>query len=216
MTQQKLYQSLACRAVIGYVTLIVSIVFFAGESLLIGSIFAAGTIITFSYAVMYDYRKSYEGPNAPPLFDHKLCSWAFMYGDTVVVPIGAVFAVHGMQSPDVAAWKSSILWIVFSFAVGLFIGWCFHQLDGKNYEEDGNEVMLKSPTKLAHDFVAYPVIFGGAVFVTVPMLLHYSEYTKGVLISLAVWLFLGGCDIYRKLKRKNLHVGWDPEEFRPL
>jgi hypothetical protein len=148
-------------------------------------------------------------------------SWSFQLGDTFVLTSAFAVAALAWLSIPKAGFFLSWQWVLGSLAIGLVAGILFHAMDTVNYTNDGVERALNSPTKLAHDFVAYPVLLGGLVCVGVPVLCHWGElsWQPWVLVALLViQLVLMGADAYRGIKGIMrplfLHPFWDPVRFK--
>jgi hypothetical protein len=156
----------------------------------------------------------------PGLIDLKNGSWSFQLGDTFVLTTAfAVATIAWMSIPHEAFFLSG-RWMMISLLIGIAAGMAFHAFDTVNYTRDGVELALNSPTKLAHDFVAYPVLLGGLVCVGVPVLKHWSgqSWTPWVFTGLLfLHLVLMGLDAYRGIKGIlrpiNLHPLWDAVKF---
>ena len=167
-----------------------------------------------SPCAMYAFRESYEKVGKElPVFDLKHGSWAFLIGDTIVIPMAVVFALIGWNVQDLSAWGESYLWGIAAIAAGILAGTIFHLLDGIGYRSQGAGAALSSPTKLVHDFVAYPVLFGGLVYGGVPLLFHWNIWSALCLACVVVWLGLAACDAIRGLDPKKLHPNWDKVMF---
>ncbi len=142
------------------------------------------------------------------LVDFRHGSWSFLVGDMFVLTTAVVIcalAWRDIPRGFYVSWQ----WILLSAALGTAAGIAFHWWDGKNYVSDGFGLSLNSPTKLAHDFVAYPVLFGGLVCVGVPLLSNWSWHTWAVLGCVVIWVVLVLADILRGLSPLNLHPPWD-------
>ncbi len=221
MTQRTLYLYLAVMAGMGF-----SLVCLAFEQvdLVQGDrkiIFwcAVGVLAVWlsSPCTMYALRESCEKVGKEmPVFDLKNGSWAFLIGDTVVIPMAMLFALKGWVGQDQSYWSESYIWLATTFAAGLLAGTIFHLLDGIGYKAKGAAAALSSPTKLAHDFVAYPVLCGGLVYGGVPLLFQWSIWSTLCLGCVVVWLLLAVCDALRGLDPKKLHPAWDKVAFVAL
>jgi len=163
------------------------------------------------------------------IFDLGRQSWAFAIGDSLALTTAFALAALAWRKMPADHWSRSPSWIVASLAIGLLAGAGFHALDTKGYRVVGAGQALLSPTKLAHDFVTYPVLFGGLVCVGVPLLAvwgWWSWYVMSILICVLVWATLVAADVTRgnlwtapgvyRLDPKWLHPAWDAQRFRPV
>lgn len=216
MTQRKLYVKVALRVAFGFVGLCVAMRW-GLSSPIAGSVMAVLVIWYSSPYIMWKYRRMYEGPEAPRMFDLRKGSWAYLIGDTVVLPAGAVALVYGWNDQNSVEWGLSLS-LLLCLLAGIVAGSVFHILDSRFYVEQGAEDALKCPTKIAHDFCAYPVLFGGLLYGLIPLIQNWnwSWYSYAVIACGAIWLMLGGCDLYRKLLVSDLHVRWNEKLFSPM
>ena len=142
-------------------------------------------------------RLTLERASDLPLIDLVRGSWSFQLGDTFVLT--TAFAVCALayrfipHEDRFVSWQ----WIVGCFVVGLIFGMAFHFVEIGNYTRDGAELALNSPTKRAHDFVAYPVLLGAMIAVGWPVLKQWNGYSKVLLACLVVHALLMGVDAYR-------------------
>jgi len=153
-------------------------------------------------------RAFVEGGSVRDMFDPNLQSWTFIFGDIIALPLAVAMAALGWQELSQAGtqWYTNLIWLLASAAIGALSGLGFHLLDSGAYRAAGAANALESPTKLVHDFVAYPILFGAIVCVGVPLLgctvnsfrpwLHFDlkPYAGLMLIGLLGWVVLGAMD----------------------
>lgn len=147
-------------------------------------------------------------------------SWAFLLGDTILLPAAAAVCAWGWEHLDrtVPRWYTSAGWYLLSAALGLLAAAVFHYNDTNAYRKAGAELALNSPTKLAHDLVAYSVLFGGLVCIGVPLLFDAATrpYAAVAVIGVVLWLIAGIRDGVHGLNPHDLHPlghwlpGWWP------
>lgn len=115
-----------------------------------------------------------EDGSVRDMYDVRLQSWTFLFGDVFALPFAAAMATLGWQSLDKVGghWYTSHIWLFASAVIGVLAGISFHVMDSGAYRAAGAEVSLNTPTKLFHDFGAYPILFGAIVCVGVPLLVH--------------------------------------------
>jgi hypothetical protein len=155
-----------------------------------------------------------EGRQLGELVSLKDGAWSFLIGDTFVLTSAVAFAAVGWRTIPQEGWYVSWWWTALSAIIGLVAGWRFHVWDGTNYIKDGAANRLLSPTKIAHDFVAYPVLFGALICIGIPLLMHWSDHTWLVLACIVVWIGLVVRDGIVSPSPFKLHPGWDPVNFR--
>ncbi len=214
VTQRRLYMMVALRAAFGFAGLCVAMRWGLSDPVA-GSVMGVLVIWYSAPYVMWKYRKKYEGTQAPKMFDLRKGSWAYLIGDTIVLPIGWVALVFGWNDQGSVEWglSSSLLLCLLA---GIAAGSLFHASDTKGYKEQKAEDALKCPTKIAHDFCAYPVLLGGLLYGFIPFFQNWSWYSSVFIGSVFVWLILAGCDMKRGLLVPDLHVRWNPKIFRPM
>jgi hypothetical protein len=146
------------------------------------------------------------------VFNLKTQAWSFIFGDIFVLPAAFVVAAHkwsempGLIDPPV--W-----WLVMCLITGSVVGLGFHFWYEKPlYIQQGAGESLDSPTKLLHDFVSYPVLFGGLLCVFVPLVVtpsarelpwlqawYLNDSVIKIMLLIAIWSTLGVIDHFRNL-----------------
>lgn len=150
------------------------------------------------------------------LFSPSSQSWAFLFGDILWLPLAFGASAYGYQFVPADSWfKTSVWWLAICVAIGIAAGLVFHMLDSGAYSNAGYELALVSPTKLAHDFVSYPLLFGGLLFLGVPVLAHQFMWAGAVaLTGVLLWTAMGVKDMIDPPHPGNLHPKWSCKEFQ--
>jgi len=165
-----------------------------------------------------------EGRLLSELFDVRHQAWSFMFGDTFVLTTAfAVCAVGWAHVPADSMFRSGG-WMLIALVIGSIAGFAFHAWDTGNYVKEGAGAVISSPTKLAHDFVAYPVLFGSLVCVGIPVLVHWSNASWWLILCLVAQIGLMVLDTLRATHPDwsihfgpfDLHPKWDTMHFRVL
>lgn len=169
-----------------------------------------------SPVIMLVMRIVFEKGKPKGLFHPSTQSWMFLFGDTIFLPFAFGAAAFGWRKLDTSGgqWYTTWWWMLVSAGVGVIAGMLFHRADITNYTRQGMELALSSPTKWAHDFVAYPVLFGGLLALGVPVIFSslLKPYGILILVGIVLWGLMGVRDaglILSPLKAVNLHPKWD-------
>jgi hypothetical protein len=122
-------------------------------------------------------------------------SWAYLFGDTFALSAAFAAATFGWRSLGPGWWTTS-WWFVLSFVLGMAAGVTFHIVDGAGYRAVGAGELLGTASKLWHDFVTYPTLFGGLVWVGVPLLfVARNRIATWVCVAgVAAWMVFAVCD----------------------
>ncbi|MBC7746859.1 hypothetical protein H7Y40_02675 [Pedobacter sp.] len=170
--------------------------------------------------IMATVRMFLEAAQPKDMFSWRTQSWMFLFGDIIFLPFAFAAAAFGWQKLDTTGgqWYTNVWWLLTAAAIGIISGVIFHQLDVVNYAKDGMELALNSPSKWAHDFVAYPVLFAGLVYLGIPIVFSslFRPYGILTLVGIALWGLMGVRDaglILSPLKASDLHPKWDQEKF---
>lgn len=131
------------------------------------------------------------------VFSHKTQAWSFLYGDTLILPLA--FALAAGRWHEAASYRTvSVWWFVLCLVVGLLVGYGFHyKMETPGYTKAGFAESLNSPTKLFHDFVTYPALFGGLLFALGPLIVgpewpsQVNFHTVAILALVGCWAFVG-------------------------
>ncbi len=179
--------------------------------------------------VIFTIMAWYEGrPRLRDVFSSFLQSWAFLYGDLLVLPAAFALAAHAYGTTDAAQLTIPLWWEILGGAIGLAFGLGFHFLmEVPAYTENDYEDRLNSPSKIWHDLAVYPVL-SGALIVTAGSLLqvdhgwpwhwNFSGHVLGILFCIAVWAVLGMvCDGMRAARLIPWgHIAWDVQNAQPV
>ena len=179
-------------------------------------VFPVVCVLLASPVLLYFLATKLELRNWQDILNPKHGSWAFLFGDTFVITLGIGISAYSWRRLPRDGWHCSWQWSVFCLAAGLAAGYAFHLLDRGNYVGAGIPFAVFSPTKIAHDGVAYPVLFGGLLFSGWPVVVKQWDMGRWVVVCVAVWILLCICDMLRGLDPTKLHIEWDTVRFRPL
>lgn len=171
--------------------------------------FAAMPIIL-SSVVMVMLRVTLEYGRPSGLLHPKTQSWAFLFGDTIVLPItfGVTAVLWSRGSPEV--WSRN-MGLLISAAIAVVVSGAFRYGDAKRYRSSQNADRLRAPTKLWHDLVVYPVLVMALVYFGIPALIVHFGSTECWLMlgGLALWLVLGLIDVFMiKPNPAKQHPRW--------
>ena len=154
-----------------------------------------------------------EGRSLVQVIDLHQLPWSLAIGDPLLIPLAAIVAASAYrrrwQSSDWAVWMW--LWWLIGLAAGLLF---YFVLDGPAYVAVGRSDALLSPTKLLHDWVVIPDLWGGMLCACLP-LLRCASWHRYVLVACFVgWASLVVVDGQRGLDLTQLHPLWDAVHFR--
>lgn len=149
------------------------------------------------------------------LFNPSTQSWAFLFGDIVWLPLAFGAAAYGQRFVPSDSWFRTPWWLVACVIVGGIAGGAFHKLDQGAYIGAGYGQALMSPTKLAHDFVSYPLLFGGLLFLALPVVVHHFLWSgAAALAGVLLWGAMGARDMGNAPRPQDMHPKWDTVNFR--
>ena len=143
------------------------------------------------------------------MFNWRTQSWAFLFGDSLSLPLAIAFALGTPGIPSRVIGVSGMIeywrWCVISIVVAIVVTFGFRSMDAAGYKKSGNADRLKSPTKLWHDYVVYPSIAFLLMWVALPAV--FTGATTGwlTLTSFGTWVLFCICDMVRGLDPANLH-----------
>lgn len=161
-------------------------------------------------------RVTLEDGQPTGLFNPSRASWAFLFGDVVWLPLAMAACAYGQRNLPDSGWHHTSWWLPLCVLLGLGAGLAFHFLmDQPAYVQAGWGQALYSPTKVAHDFVSYPLLFGGLAWLGVPVLVHDFKWAGAVgLVGVLLWGAMGARDATHPPKPENLHPRWSVTDFR--
>ena len=156
------------------------------------------------------------------MYNPKTQSWAFLFGDSLVLPAAMLFIALGREGSVLPAFADSGKWLFAAGLIGLVLGNGFHMWEVDSYRKQDAMDALDAPTKIWHDYVVYPVLVGTIVWAGVPLLVadwqglwvFFGPWTWLALASIGIWFALGALDGKRGLRVYNMHPAWDKTHFR--
>lgn len=164
--------------------------------------------ILISPVMMHVVRFGWELGKPDGLLDPRTQSWAFLFGDTIMLPIALGAAAYSWRSLPADGWYRSTWWLLLSIGVGVVFALVFHfVLNAPNYIKAGNGDMMGSPTSIWHDVVVYMtlsilIVFLGATAVV----MDFGGTGWIVVAGLVGWLALGAADAtIHPLDQADLH-----------
>ena len=159
-----------------------------------------------SPVAMWMIRQVCENGYPVGIFNWKTQSWAFMFGDTLSLPLTVFWALRTLRKPET---DTSLLyqwwWSVLAVVVGVAVTIGFRKMDEGGYTATGNADRLFAPTKLWHDFVVYFTVSVLVFFVAVPVFLTGSVDGYVTAAFFLSWLAFGICDMFRGLNPAHMH-----------
>lgn len=215
MTQRKFWRLTALWVLSTYLGLVGA--FWLGQKLPVpAAVFAVLALYLASPIAMWHHADKYEYRSFREVFNLKIGSWSFLIGDSIVLPTAAVFMVFGWHASDTINWGRSPFEVFGCLGVGVIVGLLFHAVDGNGYRSAAAQEALASPTKITHDFCAYPVLFGGLLYGGIPLVQNWNWYCWAVVGCIIAWLLLCVRDMKVGLNPKLLHPRWSKSRFTPL
>lgn len=175
---------------------------------------AAAVALLASPLLLLILRRWFEGGHPTGLLHPRTQSWAFLFG-VIAIAVAFGIAAYGHQSvPADSRFHTTWYWLV-CVLIGMVAGATFHYgMELKAYAEARHGAALASPTKLAHDFVSYPLLLGGLLYVWIPVLVYQFRWTgASVLACVVVWAAMIIRDALHPPEPANLHPKWDPRKF---
>lgn len=168
-----------------------------------------------SYGGALFVRWHLEDQSVRSMFDHGDQSWAFLIGDSLALPVAMLMIGFARSDVKPNGFWLEWNWFLISAGAGLLSGIIFRLADRKRYQRFGAARTLASPTKIWHDFVTYPVLFGVMVWAGVPLLIpeYWFWSTVVALAAIIVWIGLGICDAIRDINPLGQHPEWDARKF---
>lgn len=151
--------------------------------------------IVLSPFMMLVLRVTAEHGKPNGLLNPKIQSWAFLFGDSIALPVA--FGAAASWGHDASGLWSQGIGIFVSLVTAAVISGGFRHFDAQRYRASGNADRLLSPTKWWHDFVVYPILVTILVYLGIPVLVHHfgSVHCWLMLAGIAAWLAFGVIDI---------------------
>lgn len=148
------------------------------------------------------------------LFDVRTQAWSFLFGDTMLLPLAMGLGSVAYRFVPAESFFQHQWYMQICLAIGLCAGFGFHLMDMQAYASADWTLALNAPTKWAHDFVAYPFLVFGLLYVGLPGLWYHFRWTGALaLVGVLLW---GACvviDMNRPLHASDFHPKWDTKTF---
>lgn len=169
----------------------------------------AAVPVIVSPVLMWFIRQVWEGGEPEGMFNPATQSWAFMFGDSLALPLALGAAAISWHTIDSDSWFRSPTWLIVSLFFGIALACIWHfVLDGPGYTELGYADLLGSPTKIWHDFTVYASLGGALCYLGIPALAKdFTGVGWVALIGLVLWGVLGLLfdNVLRELDPADLH-----------
>jgi hypothetical protein len=131
--------------------------------------------------------------------------WSLIFGDTFVLATATAIAAISARHWPIAMTSRS--WWYGCLAVGMLAGLGFHLLDVSNYRRLGAANLTDAFSKVYHDGVVYPVLFGAFTFVTIAMIRFGRGWLRiTYLLCLGIWVLLAARDATAGLNPHDFHT----------
>lgn len=179
------------------------------------AIWVSSPIAILSVGVIMEHRRVLDMVNPATQ------SWAALFSDVGPLPAAAAIAAAGISYTRFRAyrWESPhpCVKVVCGLA-GVLAGILFHRYDAPHY----TELARNSPGMLTHDFLAFPVIFGGLLYGL--WLLWRSRYARRRHLPAMLMVIIMGFggpatadNTFHHLDGRNMHVqlDWDTGKVIP-
>lgn len=160
-----------------------------------GNLWVGLVPILISPCAMLVIRVLAEDGRPKGLFSLTTQSWAFLFGDTLALPLAFLAAAWSWRRLAPDGWYTRSLWLVMAIAIGLLVAVGWRLLEVRGYTTAGYADLLGSPSKLWHDLVVYPVLGSTLVWAGIPAMVYDFRYTGWlVVMGVVVWVALGVLD----------------------
>jgi hypothetical protein len=174
-----------------------------------GKVSAGLVPILLSPTAMAVIRLTMENGKPKGMFDPATQSWAFLFGDTIALPLAFIFSAlswRRLAKTRVQAFYLESWWLIISLTAAIVITGVWRFSEEYGYTAAGYESLLTSPSKWWHDIVVFGSLSFIVVMMGVPAILRdFRKSGKWVLVALALWAGLGIYDGQRGLDPANLH-----------
>lgn len=159
------------------------------------------------------------------LLDPRVGSWAFLFGDVIVLPLVAALCALAWKEMDETrrAFYSMPQWYVAGISVGAIFVVLFKTLDSRQYIAAGRAGALTTPSKIVHDVGAVGVVTGSLLLcVLTPLIVEAFKHAlswqivTAPLVALVCFVTLVAIDMWLRPAHPELaHPGgFDWETFR--
>jgi len=163
----------------------------------LGTVWMASPIPLMTIATLIEHRSLSDVAN----LQHG--SLALLIGDIILLPAMAAFTAVGRRQVNLSGWAGSWWWLFAALAIGVIAGLTFHHMDQAVYAE----AAFNSPTKLWHDLITYPILFGGLTFGFVPIIRQASTVKWFATAMIALWFLAVVSDVtWHRLNPVALHI----------
>ena len=149
------------------------------------------------------------------VFSLRTQAWSFVFGDILLLPAAFAVAADRWSQTEPASRELPLWWWLLSLIIGTAAGLGFHfKMDMPAYIKAGYGLSMKSPTKLLHDLVTYPVLFSGLLFVFGPLFItaitqwQWDSHVVAILVLVAVWLVLGAVFDGNLRQKRQSKIPW--------
>lgn len=153
---------------------------------------------------MWIIRQKLEYGRPEGMFDWRTQSWAFLFGDSLFIPMSLMFSVYALRTNDTNL-LTHWWWTPLALLVGLAASYGFRAMDAASYVKTGNADRLFCPSKIWHDRQVYislaALLFGCGV----PAILTFSTSGWLALVFFGGWVLAGVCDMIRGLDPARMH-----------
>lgn len=131
--------------------------------------------------------------------------WSLIFGDTFVLSTAA--AIAALSAPRWGVVVISTRWLYFCMFIGMMAGLGFHLMDVSNYKRLGTPNLTDAFSKVYHDGIVYPVLFGAFVLTTFLMIRYgRGKLRIAYLACVVVWVLLAARDATAGLNPRDFHT----------
>lgn len=171
-----------------------------------GNAWATAIVILAASPVAMAIINRLEGGDLWHMFNPSIASWVFVFGDLFALT-WAGWHISKAWKDLPAGWFSGLSWVLGCVVIGIAAALAFHfVLDGPGYIEAGATAQLSSRSKEWHDFVAYPVLFGGLVYLVWPVVWAVWRGDASADTKQHLWLALAGAGSWAVLGMLDMFV----------
>ena len=131
--------------------------------------------------------------------------WSLIFGDKFVLSTAAAIA-----AVSACRWGGVVIsttWLYLCMLIGVAAGLGFHLMDVGNYRRLGTSNLTDAFSKVYHDGVVYPVLFGTFVLTTFLMIRYgRGKLRIAYLACVVVWVLLAARDATAGLNPRDFHT----------